>query len=546
MTLGAVVTLLGSCAPIQDQATPSGESRGPGNAGASTAARPAAAQPTAAQPTPAASSSVDSSSGAPSRGGVLRSVVIGDINGLEPHILLTTTTETLWMVYDRLTMYDDQLVPQPQLAESWETSADATQLRLNLRKGVQFHTGRELTSDDVKYNILRVRDPKVGAGQFALQSNWFTEIDTPDKYSVVLKSESPRPLVFDFFELFSIADKDTLQGADAASKAVGTGPFRFVEWAQGDHFEVARNQSYWEAGLPYLDGVRVRIGSDPQAMVAQLEAGSLDYFVRPPLTDFVRLRSDPRFQGPVHPNGGRFFAFGLNTLNPPLDNKQVRQAVNYAIDRKRFVDSVTSGIGKPQALPWLPGSPAYEPSKELAFGYDLAKARSLLDDAGVSNFSMDLLVRSGTVDANTMAQIWQADLAKIGITLNIKPLENAAWNDQVNNRKYMGAYYGSASKANLQPGTIYTSSTLFMPLQNNSGFKSEQYTTLVNQVAAEPDTDKRRTLYSTLNDLLLDESFTIAISPDTIMALTAGTLRGLTPRASGSFDVTAAWLSAAA
>ena len=330
---------------------------------------------------------------------------------------------------------------------------------------------------------------------------------------------------------------------------MGTGPFRFVEWSQGDHLEVAKYQSYWQSGVPYLDGVRVHRLQIAQAMVAQLEAGSLDYFVRPPLTDFVRLRSDPSsrvHRDTVHPNGGRFFAFGLNTLESAHGRQAGAAGGQLAIDRQRFVDNVTSGIGKPQALPWLPGSPAYEPSKETAYGFDLTKARSLLDDAGVGNFSIDLLVRSGTVDANTMAQIWQADLAKIGITLNIKPLENAAWNDQVNKRKYMGAYYGSASKANLQPGTIYTSSTLFMPLQNNSGFKSEPYTTLVNQVAAEPDSEKRRTLYSALNDLLLDESFTIAISPDTIMALTAGTLRGLVPRASGSFDVTEAWLSSAA
>src|SRR5947209_1035766 len=81
--------------------------------------------------------------------------------------------------------YDNKLQPQPMLAESWDVSKDFKQIKLNLRKGVQFHSGRELTSDDVKYNVLRARDPKVGAGQFNKQSNWFSTIDTPDKYTVV-------------------------------------------------------------------------------------------------------------------------------------------------------------------------------------------------------------------------------------------------------------------------------------------------------------------------------------------------------------------------
>jgi peptide/nickel transport system substrate-binding protein len=149
VTLGAAATLLGSCAPIQAPSAPSAPSATPSGVGASMVAQPTAGS---------GSTSTDT----PRRGGVLRSVVIGDINGLEPHILVTTTTETLWMVCDRLTMYDDQLVPQPQLAESWETSADATQLKLNLRKGVQFHNGREHPTPSWRSRRARCADSRPG------------------------------------------------------------------------------------------------------------------------------------------------------------------------------------------------------------------------------------------------------------------------------------------------------------------------------------------------------------------------------------------------
>ena len=127
--------------------------------------------------------------------------------------MLKVQNDFAWIgVFDRLTVYDDKLKPQPMLAESWDVSTDCKQIKLNLRKGVQFHSGREFTSDDVKYNLQRARDPKVGRGAVHRHGNWFTAIDTPDKYTVILKSDQPRPTMFDLFEFFNICDKDTHGG----------------------------------------------------------------------------------------------------------------------------------------------------------------------------------------------------------------------------------------------------------------------------------------------------------------------------------------------
>ena len=137
-----------------------------------------------------------------------------------PHLTTTAGSETTYLVFDRLTAYDLNMKPQPMLAESWELSNDSQQIKLNLRKGVQYHTGREFTSDDVKYNLLRVRDPKVGGGQYAGQSNWFTTIDLPDKNTVVLKSDAPRLAIFDFFQNFNILDRVTVEGGQHLSPAL--------------------------------------------------------------------------------------------------------------------------------------------------------------------------------------------------------------------------------------------------------------------------------------------------------------------------------------
>ena len=111
---------------------------------------------------------------APKSGGTLRVAISADPASLDGHLYAAGRFDTTWLIYDRLTEYDLNLKPQPLLAESWDVSSDFKQIKLNLRKGVTFHDGREFTSDDVKYNFLRVRDPKVGAGAFVNQSNWFS------------------------------------------------------------------------------------------------------------------------------------------------------------------------------------------------------------------------------------------------------------------------------------------------------------------------------------------------------------------------------------
>ncbi|HKE92796.1 MAG TPA: ABC transporter substrate-binding protein, partial [Povalibacter sp.] len=153
----------------------------------------AGAAPAQATSVPAAPAATPKPAAAPKSGGTLRFGQIGDLVNLDPHFN-QGSSENTWLPYDRLTTYDLSFQPHPMLAESWDVNSDATQVKLNLRKGVQFHSGREMTSDDVKYSILRVRDPKVGVAQYTAQSNWFQSVETPDKYTVVLKSDNPRPL----------------------------------------------------------------------------------------------------------------------------------------------------------------------------------------------------------------------------------------------------------------------------------------------------------------------------------------------------------------
>ena len=139
---------------------------------------------------------------------------------------------------------------------------------------------------------------KVGVGQFGeLQRSWFTSVDTPDKYTAIVHIRSPRPAIFDLLEFLNIVDKDTIEGPDAQTKIVGTGPFKFVEWVQGDHMTLAKNKNYWQSGRPYIDEWRVLIVPDSQAMHHAVR-GRCDWISwhLAPVATSVRLQADREYQ----------------------------------------------------------------------------------------------------------------------------------------------------------------------------------------------------------------------------------------------------------
>ena len=362
---------------------------------------------------------------APKAGGTLRIGIIGDLTSLEGETVAPIAQNSLWGVWDRLIVQDVTTRPKPMLAESWDISPDYSQLTFHLRKGVKFHTGREMTSEDVKFSLQRLQDPKVAStmlGRAKTMVNW----TTPDSSTIVVKASRPWPDAFDLLQYVNIIDPETLATSGLA-KPVGTGPFMFVEYQQGDHLALTKNPNYWQTGKPYLDRIVTSIFNDGQAAVAQLEAGALDIADMTTINDTVRLQKDPKYQVLVNNVTGAFWNVLPNCKKELTSDKRVRQALNYALDRQRITDSVWQGLAKPEALPWSSTSPAYEASKNTAYAFDLDKARALLTSAGVSNAQLDISWPTSVPDYAKVAQIYQADLAKIGVVTTLKPLEPPAY-----------------------------------------------------------------------------------------------------------------------
>lgn len=488
--------------------------------------------------TPAAGATT---SAQPKSGGMLKAMQAGDLASIDGHYYTTGSGLSVWIIYDTLTAYDDNLKPQPALAESWEQSADGRSITLKLRKGVQFHTGRELTSDDVIYNLNRILDFKLTAGIITGFVPPETTWTAPDKYTVTLTAKQPWAAVFDFFQVLNIIDKETAEGPNAKTQAVGTGPFTFQEWVQGDHVTYAKNKNYWQSGQPLLDGITLNIAKDQQAMVAQFEAGAVDLIINPPLRDYARLTADPQYQGLELPNPAAFWMLQPNSTRAPMDDKRVRQALNYAIDRKRMVDTVLLGLTTPQDLPWPAASPASEPQKNNVVTFDLDKARSLLQQAGATDWTLDLLHSAVSLEAAGFAQIYQADLAQIGVTGVIRQLQPAALLDAWHTQDF-GLYFASDPWANLEPVTQFTSGSTTNYRGNNGGYLDPKYTELVSAVATEPDAAKRKQMYSQLNDFLIDAAFVYPLASRQTRSVARANLHGVGHRRNEMYTFHTAWL----
>jgi peptide/nickel transport system substrate-binding protein len=453
---------------------------------------------------------------APQRGGSLRFGAIGDFLGggggaaLEPQTI-SSGEDNLYSVWDRLVSIDGRQQLQPMLAESWETADDFRQITFHLRKGVQFHTGRELTADDVKWSLQRVQDPKLGSN-FTGRIAPLTGIDTPDSSTVIVNASRPWVEAFDVFQQLNILDPVTF-AAEGLSRPTGTGPFMFVEYVPGDHLRLTRNPNYWRTGIPYLDEVVVSIHRDAQAAVVSLEAGALDLISNGlPTSDFVRLTQDPGYETLLNDHTGTSWAMYLNCTRAPTNNKLVRQALNYALDRQRMADAVWHGLQAPIVLQWLPTSPAYDADKNHGFAFDLDNAKSLLAQAGVGPTHFDLIYQSpAPPQVAAMLQIYQADLAKIGIDVALQPLESAGFN-AARNAFNFDLDLGGFTIAHLLPQSQMLGFG-YGPDRNNSGFKDDTYSQLVNEILTESDSNKLHTLYGVLNDYYLDQSFVQHIVP---------------------------------
>jgi peptide/nickel transport system substrate-binding protein len=359
--------------------------------------------------------------------------------GLDPTIAAPVAIgQVTWQnVFEGLVTVDEAGKVQPQLAKSWEISPDGLTYTFKLQTGVTFHDGEAFDSASAKFALDRAR----GADSVNPQKRFFASIasiDTPDPETLVLHLSAPTGSLLYWLGWPASVMVAPNSAAGDKTKPIGTGPFKFVSWAKGDKVELERSLDYWDkAASVKLDRVTFRFIADPQAQAAALKSGDVDAipeFAAPELMS--SFEGDPKLLAKIGNTELKVVA-GMNNARKPFDDKRVRQALMMAIDRKTVVDGAWSGLGTPIGSHYTPNDPGYvDLTGKLA--YDPAKAKALLAEAGYPNGFTFTIKSPQMAYAPRSAQVMQAMLAEIGVTMNIEPTEfPAKWvQDVMKDRAY--------------------------------------------------------------------------------------------------------------
>jgi peptide/nickel transport system substrate-binding protein len=516
LTLGA--GLAGSvgvlaCAPTpppaaQPTAAPKAPAAAPPTSPPAAAAAP---KPTTAPaPTAAAAANPTTAPAAKAAGGVLTTAIEADPITIDPAFTSGLPgRRTGRAVFDALIDLDQQGQPIPALAERWETPDPKTYV-LHLRKGVKFHDGTDFNAEAVKFHFDRHLNPDTKSlrrGELAQVE----EVAIQDSHAVKITLKAPfAPFLYALFDWSAfIASPTAVQklGQEFGVKPVGTGPFRFVEYAKDQHTIVERNPDYWDAGKPSLDRIVFRPIPVDSTRLTELRSGGVQIAEDLPYQDVQRMRAMSEIVL-SEKNGFRFEFLAFQTQKQPYGaNRAFRQALNWALDREAIHAGVYFGTGSIGYDPFLPGTAFHDPNYQ-PFTRDVAKAKQLLDSAGLpSPLEFTLYVGPDPV-VQKKAQIIQANYGEVGVGVKIEPEDSSASTERMlgsNFDLYVGRWWGYRPDPDLYLTTLVHSTGS----NNYSKYANPETDRILDEARSEASLEKRVALYRRLAPILSEDAANI-------------------------------------
>ncbi|MGH7835648.1 MAG: ABC transporter substrate-binding protein, partial [Candidatus Binatia bacterium] len=436
----------------------------------------------------------------PKPGGVLVMGIARDINAMNPLVGTRSTEEHIRnLMFEALLSTDLNGKIQPNLAASWNVSSDGRIYTFQLREGVKFHNGKEMTAEDVKFSIDYTLNPKNGAyGYTDLALVDRCETDGKHRLRIILKKRSvPFLASLTAIPTFSVVPKESLpEGVTRPTQyPPGTGPFKFHEWQPKQRIVLRRHNEYW-GQKPYIEQLVLRPVGNDTARINALQARDVDMIERVPY-EWVKQMQEGKLPGfsLVHSEAAAYRRLVFNVAAPPFNNKKLRLAVAHALNKKEILQAAYLGFGKtvdqkyPQGHEWhladLP-SPAY----------DLAKARALVKETGYDGQPIKILVeQSSTRETEELAL--QAQLKKIGLNIQPQMTDRGAQTTLVLGGEFSLVFRGG----DFLPDPVATYATHFScepdPKKrrtNFSGYCNKEVDSMFQQLATEADAAKRKSL----------------------------------------------------
>jgi len=462
----------------------------------------------------------------PETGGTYRRPLEFSPKNLDPALSFDMySTSVIQQIFDGLVQFDKDLNVVPAIARSWKISSDGLTYTFYLREGVKFHNGREVTADDFIYSFTRLINPVTKSSSI----DFFTQILGAKEFIdkkvkevkglAALDKYTLRIILFEPYAPFisilamkgaKVVPKEEVEksGTDFGKSPVGTGPFKFVSMKEGEEIVLEANKDYFE-GRPCLDKIVFKIfhGAPREKILTEFKEGGLEESFIPPeeIEEILKRKKYPFIQKPLL--SLRFYGFNLRTK--PLDNKRLRKAINFAIDKK----SIISEIHKNQfhlakgILP--PGMPGYDPKKEpYPHNETLAQKYVMESGYGKDKLAPALEIWSASKSDAALKELNEikSQLNKIGIQAIIHyetnwpnfllmlrdhkfPIHIHAWSaDFPDPDNFLGILFHSKSKYNYW------------------AYQNKEVDRLLDRARAERDYLKRMEMYRKIEEIILDDA----------------------------------------
>lgn len=498
---------------------------------------PKAAAPTQAPPTqaPAAKATEAPKAAAPTQAPAAAApqelviLVPSDFQTFDPNTVRSQISENITQqVLEHLVTRDRK----PLLAESWKLVNDTT-WQFSLRKGVKFSNGEAFDAKAVKFSFERIlRKTNENTSSLGLFTDALASVDVVDDNTVNLVTKKPLPSLLDLLPLAPMVPPGVADTKEFATAAVGTGAYTVKSVKAGEGVVLTANANYW-GGKPFFSQVTFRPVKEESVRSTELRAGRADVIIQVPIEELARLK-DPSLSIVRIPSS-QSMRIHLNAGAKPFDDVRVRQAMNYAIDRKTILETLLEGAGQLMNSPTGAAVFGYDPSLQV-YPYDAKKARELLTQAGYPDgIKVSLQFTQGRyVRDQAIGEAITAQLAQAGITLTPVFSDFNTWL-KIFNKEGNGFMVLSQEDTplTLMGPNFASSSTSF----KRYGYKNADVDKLIDDANATLDDAKRLALYQQLNKVLREDAPWVYMwNPDDIYA-TRSNLAGFTPNGSGYFLV---------
>lgn len=486
------------------------------------------------------------------QGGTLGIMGHQEVAGLSPDDWgPSVQTTMIRAIHDSLVQDDEDLVVQPNLAESYEVSADSLTYTFNLHQGVMFHNGDELTSADVKYTMDYYRNPDI-ASTIVNRFRNVASIDTPDDYTVVINMEAVNAsFLTDGAQcpILNAAYHQEVGEEVYRQNPIGTGPFKLVEFNPASMVLVEAFDDYFR-GRPNIDMVRQEVVPEPSVRNIALLTGDSDTALWPLLVeDSQAFADDPNYTVITTSSGG-VKHFPLNNKLPQLSDKRVRQALMYALDRQRIIDDLWNGAAAVAHSNYSPKFATYSLDGDAEaltrYDFDPEKAMTLLDEAGWVmgsdgvrekdglKLSFTCTTITGDQARRPIAELAQQFFADVGVDMQLAEAPISSILDGLRNGTV------DASLFNWTYGSVDPSPAVTLRSdggQNWNSYNNPRIDELIDEGLALTDPEARKPIYAEIQQIVTDEVPMLYLQWDEWMNVFTGRVKGLPETANDGFTL---------